>query len=92
MTVELATAFWLALDPIEQLNIPLLWTAFVLLLIIWISTFMLQVPAHQSLSTTWNAATHKRLVLTNWIRTVGWSVRSVLLSGVLLDEFVEVVK
>jgi hypothetical protein len=42
---------------------------------IWASTFLLQVPCHVRLSMGWDAATHARLVQTNWIRTILWSVR-----------------
>jgi hypothetical protein len=42
---------------------------------IWASTFFLQVPCHLQLSTGWNAATHRFLVQSNWIRTVFWTAR-----------------
>ena len=42
------------------------------------STVLLQVPLHSRLAQRWNAADAHRLVQTNWIRTVGWSVRGVL--------------
>ena len=42
---------------------------------IWASTFFLQVPCHLRLSAGWDAATHRLLVQSNWIRTVLWSVR-----------------
>jgi hypothetical protein len=51
-----------------------------LLCVIWASTFFLQVPLHRSLLQGWNAGAHRRLVATNWIRTVAWTGRAVLLS------------
>jgi hypothetical protein len=42
---------------------------------IWASTFFLQVPCHLKLSTGWDAATHRFLVQSNWIRTVLWTAR-----------------
>ena len=50
-----------------------------LLAIIWASTFFLQVPLHRALLEGWNAKEHRRLVTTNWIRTISWSGRAVLL-------------
>lgn len=44
---------------------------------IWASTFFLQVPDHQKLLMGWNAEAHRRLVWGNWIRTAGWTLRSV---------------
>lgn len=49
------------------------------LAIIWFSTFSLQVPAHHRLSNGYDASLHQKLVSTNWIRTVGWTVRLLLL-------------
>ena len=51
-----------------------------LLCVIWASTFFLQVPLHRALLQGWNAGAHRRLVATNWIRTVAWTGRAVLLS------------
>ncbi|MDF3128384.1 hypothetical protein P0Y35_04175 [Kiritimatiellaeota bacterium B1221] len=51
-----------------------------LLFTIWLSTFALQVPCHQKLQQTFEPAIQQRLVHTNWIRTLGWTTR-VLLVG-----------
>jgi hypothetical protein len=51
-----------------------------LLCVIWASTFLLQVPLHRALLQGWNAGAHRRLVATNWIRTVAWTGRAGLLS------------
>ena len=50
-----------------------------LLGIAWLSTFTLQVPIHRKLSTEATPASLRRLVRTNWLRTIAWSGRSVLL-------------
>ena len=50
-----------------------------LLAIIWTSTFFLQVPLHRALLQGWNAGAHRRLVATNWIRTLAWTGRAGLL-------------
>jgi len=50
----------------------------VLLLVNWGSTAFLQVPCHARLSRGFDREVVRRLVSTNWIRTVAWSVRGVL--------------
>ena len=54
----------------------------VLLSVVLISTVALQVPRHAQLATRLNQdeidSVVKKLVRTNWIRTVGWSARTVL--------------
>ncbi len=50
----------------------------VLLAIIWASTALLQVPAHSRLERGFDAHVHRRLVRTNWIRTVCWTARGVV--------------
>jgi hypothetical protein len=42
---------------------------------IWLSTFLIQVPLHQKLSICFDSKIHKRLVLSNWLRTALWSGR-----------------
>ena len=49
-----------------------------LLVIIWLSTATLQVPAHTRLTMSWHEGAHRRLVWSNWLRTVGWSARGVV--------------
>jgi hypothetical protein len=49
------------------------------LLGLWASTFLLQVPLHNALSQAFNAKQHARLVRTNWIRTIIWTLRAFLL-------------
>ena len=45
----------------------------------WLSTFVLQVPQHRILSGGFDADAHARLIRSNWVRTVAWSARSILL-------------
>lgn len=47
-----------------------------LVLLIWASTFFLQVPAHGALGRGFDPAVASRLVSTNWIRTVLWTLRA----------------
>ena len=59
------------------------WAALVgifLVAAIWISTAALQIPCHQRLMTGFDETAYQRLVSTNWIRTILWSVRGVLMT------------
>ena len=58
-----------------------------LLLIIWISTFALQIPQHRLLEREFNARTYRHLLFTNWIRTYAWSFRSIILVFNMLRAF-----
>jgi len=46
-----------------------------LVAVAWISTAALQAPAHGRLVEGFDADVHRRLVGTNWIRTVAWLAR-----------------
>lgn len=49
------------------------------LVVIWLSTFLIQSPIHNHLLKGWDSRQHQRLVQSNWIRTALWTLRSVLL-------------
>lgn len=84
MLFELGSGVWLALAPPAGVQSGLLLASAALLAVIWGSTFVLQSPLHRSLASGLVADRVDRLVSTNWMRTVSWSVRSVLLLLVLL--------
>ena len=48
------------------------------LLIIWLSTALLQVPCHNQLVLGFEASVHRRLVWSNWLRTLAWSLRAMI--------------
>jgi hypothetical protein len=81
MLVEIFTLVWLVLCGFDS---PLFLFTAGLLGLVWISTFTLQVPAHRALLQGWNESAHRRLVLTNWIRTTAWTLRSGILAGIFL--------
>lgn len=78
MVTELVTAAWLLVEGWRGPQQFLLLIGAVLLAVIWLSTALLQVPLHGRLSGGFDAVTHRRLVATNWIRTLAWSARGVL--------------
>ncbi|MGB0715278.1 MAG: hypothetical protein ACPGXK_05330 [Phycisphaerae bacterium] len=74
MLLEAATACFLLVMPGMQGRwLPII--GMILLLVIWLSTALLQVPCHQRLEKDFDSAIVDRLVLSNWIRTLAWTVR-----------------
>jgi len=49
-----------------------------LIILVWCSTFTFQVPIHKSLQAGKDKSMIRRLVTTNWIRTVAWSLKAVI--------------
>lgn len=56
----------------------------VLVVAVWLSTFLLQVPCHARLERAWDPTVHRRLVATNWVRTILWSARGVVAAALLM--------
>lgn len=46
---------------------------------IWLSTALIQVPCHNRLTNGFNETDYRKLVNSNWIRTVLWTARGFLL-------------
>ena len=78
MIVELLTSILLVFYPPANIDRKLIWLALGLTVLIWASTFFVQVPLHEKLARGFDAETHAALVRTNWIRTLLWSARSLL--------------
>jgi hypothetical protein len=78
MIAEAVSALLLFWTRPETIPLPAVQLGALLLVVIWASTFFVQVPAHNRLSNGFDAPTHKRLVHTNWIRTASWTARGVL--------------
>lgn len=78
MAVELLAAVALVVDPPTALGRSLPVLGLVVLVVVHLSTVLLQVPAHDRLSDGYDRDVVRRLVRTNWVRTVGWSTRGVL--------------
>jgi hypothetical protein len=78
MIVEAVTALWLALRPAPAIGGALAWLGLALVGVIWLSTFLLQVPRHNELGVGFDAAACARLCRTNWVRTIAWTLRAAL--------------
>ena len=78
MVTELVAAGWLLID--QSAGIPdwAPWLGAILLGAVWASTALLQVPAHSALTMGLDEDQVRRLVSTNWVRTIGWSLRGIL--------------
>ncbi len=83
MLVEVATAltlFFRGGSPAERIEFQV---GLALLAAIWLSAFLIQVPLHAKLTTAFDARAHAELVRSNWIRTLAWSARGLLLLHLL---------
>jgi hypothetical protein len=78
MLVEAATAILLAIRTPQGVSVSLVWTGLILLAGIWLSTALLQSPRHTTLGRGFDAAAHSSLVTSNWLRTVLWSLRGLV--------------
>lgn len=84
MLVEAGAALLLVWMRPPEVPPALAWTGLALVALIWLSTLLLQVPAHARLSAGFDAETAATLVSTNWIRTIAWTARAVLVLMMLL--------
>ena len=86
MCVELLTALALLLPAYRPPSVPLGWAVAgaALVAVLWASTALLQVPAHNRLAAGgWSPEVCESLCRWNWIRTAGWTARAVLLAIVV---------
>lgn len=51
----------------------------IIVVLIWLSTIFLSVPCHKELAIDKNDVIIKRLIITNWFRTILWSIKGVVL-------------
>ena len=75
MIVELLTAIILVIRFPAGVSRSLFHLTLALLVIIWLSTFLLQIPQHRRLEHGFNVIAWQTLGRTNWVRTIAWSVR-----------------
>lgn len=77
MLVEAGSAVLLAWSSHRVFaGLPLAWTGLALLALIWVSTFAVQVPLHARLALGFEWPVWHRLVVTNWLRTLTWTLRA----------------
>jgi hypothetical protein len=82
MLIELGSNLALLL-PSAGFDQRLLGVGLFLLVVIWLSTYFLQVPQHERLSRGSDELAHRRLVRSNWVRTIAWTARGIWTLGLL---------
>jgi hypothetical protein len=76
MLAELSSSFYLSF--FEE-NYALCHQAgLAVVIMVWLVTFVVSVPIHEQLSQGYRADVVNRLVRTNWIRTLLWTLKSIL--------------
>ncbi|MEO1060990.1 MAG: hypothetical protein AAFZ07_06205 [Actinomycetota bacterium] len=75
MAIEAVTAGLLVVPGVPGVPVWLALAGLGVLAVVQASTAFLQVPSHQRLEQGMEAGEIDRIVRTNWIRTVGWTVR-----------------
>ena len=83
MTLELATAVGLAVLRWGTPDTPLTLVGLGLLGVLWVSTGLVQAPLHGRLVPGFDAEIHRRLVRSNWVRTVAWGLRVPVAMGMM---------
>ncbi|MDE0899643.1 MAG: hypothetical protein OSA81_11545 [Longimicrobiales bacterium] len=83
MLAEALAAVWLVATRVEGREVAII--GFGLLVMIWASTALLQVPAHSALRRGFDTQAHRWLVATNWIRTLAWVARIPLAASLVLS-------
>lgn len=87
MLIEVTTAvllIWFRPAGVPEWSV---WFGVALLGVNWLSTAFLQVPCHELLSEAFEPVVHQRLVSTNWLRTVAWSLHGGLVLWMAWSSF-----
>ena len=79
MLLELGSGIALLISAEDPFRSNAFFVAMGLLIVIWLSTFLIQVPLHGTLSDGFDDPAHTALVSSNWIRTLAWTARGGLL-------------
>ena len=78
MFVELTCAIYLVIATPDAIALWLAWLGLAFVILLWLSTALLQVPCHKQLGQGFDDQVHRKLVTTNWLRTALWSTRGVI--------------
>ncbi len=83
MLLELGLSFWMLFYRYPGLPYGVTMFAFMLVVLIWLTTFLVSVPLHNQLERGYNPTAIGRLVTTNWLRTILWTGRLVILAWMI---------
>ena len=81
MLVEAVTAALLLVDRPPGVPAAAAWIGAALVVVVWASTALLQVPTHRALAG--GAGDVRRLVRDNWVRTAAWTARGAVVAWML---------
>jgi hypothetical protein len=84
MLVELVTAVLMIWYPVDGVSKTLVFVGVGLVCLVWASTALIQVPCHDKLLLGFDPEAYRWLVRSNWIRTLGWTARGVLVVVMLI--------
>ena len=84
MLLELIISFYLFYSYPAVLTI----LSFIILMMIFLSTFFIQVPIHGSIEKFADSNLFLKLIRTNWIRTVLWFIKGFILIKLFLKELI----
>ena len=85
MAVEGVTTLWLLVSRPDAVSLILPWLGAVFLAVALGSTVILSVPLHAKMVTNPSADVGRRLVVTNWPRTIAWTARALVCAAMLLQ-------
>ncbi|MCS7264646.1 MAG: hypothetical protein NZ805_07420 [Armatimonadetes bacterium] len=85
MLIEMVTAVWMLWQRPDGISAKSLWLNFILLIVIWLSTALVQSPIHGVLTKGYNERAIQLLVLSNLLRTVCWSARSIIVCSWVMN-------
>ena len=83
MLIELLTLSLIAYFSSEFLIIKSL----ILLLVIWLTTFFIMIPSHNRISKSYNKKEIISLINYNWVRTILWSFKLLLIIFLYFEKF-----
>lgn len=85
MLVEAFSTVLLVMYPPIGVQMHSLFGGVLLIFVIWFSTAFLQVPCHGKLLDGFEAKYHRRLVNSNWVRTIAWTARGILVCWMVYE-------
>ena len=83
MLIELLTLSLIAYFSSDFLIIKSLF----LLLVIWLTTFFIMIPSHNKIAKTFNKKEINKLINYNWIRTILWSFKLLVIIFLYYEKF-----
>lgn len=80
---ETGTAIWLWIRGFAE---PLFFWSLIPMVVAWLSTALIQVPLHLKSERHYSLRSIQLLVLTNWIRTLSWTARALIVAILLYQQ------